>query len=70
MQRRGLQASACPSDVARALEPDNWRPLMNRVRDVASQLAQQGRVDITQRGEVVPPIGPWKGPIRIRLPQR
>jgi hypothetical protein len=69
VQQRGPMSSACPSDVARALQPGNWRPLMNRVREVASRLAQQGRIEIAQGGKAVSPIGPWKGPIRLRKPQ-
>ncbi len=68
VQRRGPQSSACPSEVARALSADAWRMLMPRVRDVASGLAQAGLLDISQRGQSVPPKGPWTGPIRVRLP--
>jgi DNA-binding FadR family transcriptional regulator len=67
-RQRGDTATACPSDVARALA-DNWRTLMPRVREAASRLAQRGLVEITQGGVVVSPSGPWKGPIRIRKPR-
>ena len=70
--QRGKQSSACPSEVARALAPEDWRDLMPRVRQVAGQLALRGLLDISQGGESVPattlPHGPWKGPIRVRLP--
>ena len=70
--QRGQQASACPSEVARALSPDNWRTLMPRVRQVAGQLAIRGLLDISQGGQSVPaatlPHGSWNGPIRVRLP--
>ncbi|MGB4115663.1 MAG: DUF3253 domain-containing protein [Polaromonas sp.] len=70
--QRGQQASACPSEVARALSSDDWRTLMPRIRQVAGQLAQRGLLDISQGGHSVPasslPNGPWKGPIRVRLP--
>jgi Protein of unknown function (DUF3253) len=68
VQQRGAGSSACPSDVARALSPDHWRALMPQVRAVASQLAQQGKIEISQRGRAVSPVGPWTGPIRLRLP--
>lgn len=68
VRQRGPLSSACPSEVARELSPSNWRALMPRVRDVAGQLAQRGLLDISQRGQSVPPLGPWKGPIRVRLP--
>jgi hypothetical protein len=71
--QRGHQASACPSEVARALSPDDWRTLMPRVRQMAGQLALRGLLDISQGGQSVPasslPNGPWKGPIRVRLPR-
>jgi Protein of unknown function (DUF3253) len=67
--RRGLHATACPSEVARALSPDHWRALMPRVREAASRLAQQGKVEIAQGGQAVSSIGPWAGPIRLRLPR-
>lgn len=68
VHRRGPLSSACPSEVARALAPGAWRTLMQRVRDVAGGLAQAGLLDISQRGQSVAPKGPWKGPIRVRLP--
>jgi hypothetical protein len=69
VQQRGPDASACPSDVARALSPGQWRELMPQVRAVASQMAQQGEIEISQRGRAVSPVGPWKGPIRLRIPR-
>ncbi len=71
--QRGQQASACPSEVARTLSHDDWRTLMPRIRQVAGQLALRGLLDISQGGQSVPaatlPNGPWKGPIRVRLPR-
>jgi hypothetical protein len=67
-RQRGDTATACPSEVARALS-ENWRALMPRVRDAASRFARQGLIEITQRGAVVSAAGPWKGPIRIRKPR-
>ena len=46
-------ATICPSAVARAVQPDNWRPLMPAVRHVASRLAAEHRIDVRQRGRVV-----------------
>lgn len=70
VRHRGLHASACPSEVARALSADHWRALMPSVREVASRLAQQGRIEIAQGGKVVSSSGPWTGPIRLRLPRQ
>ena len=69
VEQRGLHASACPSEVARALAPEDWQALMPQVRAVASRLARQEQIEIAQRGQAVSPDGPWKGPIRLRLPR-
>lgn len=42
----------CPSEVARALAED-WRALMERVREVGAALVEEGRLRCTQRGVVV-----------------
>ena len=68
IQQRGPKASACPSEVARQLDPQAWRRLMPQIRTVAAQLAQQGRLEVAQRGKAVSLQPPWHGPIRIRLP--
>jgi hypothetical protein len=60
-------STICPSDVARRVAPDDWRPLMEPVRQAAQRLVEQGQVEITQKGEVVD-LATVKGPIRIRLP--
>lgn len=57
----------CPSDAARAVDPDGWRDLMDTTRDLARELASSGDVVITQKGEVLDPDADWRGPIRIRL---
>ena len=65
---RAATSSICPSDVARATDPDDWRPLMDPVREAAQRLVVRGEVEITQHGEVVD-LATVKGPIRIRLPR-
>jgi Protein of unknown function (DUF3253) len=67
LARRGLNASACPSEVARQLQANAWRTLMPRVRGVAALLAQAGKISVTQGGCVLSPAQVWKGPIRLRL---
>ena len=64
---RGHTASACPSEVARQLRPESWRELMPSIRRIASELAQNRRLEITQRGLQISPSEPFKGPIRIRM---
>ena len=68
-EKRGPGKSICPSEVARALEDNNWRELMGQVRRVACQLTQEGRIVIMQRRVVVDPTR-VRGPIRIRLAER
>ena len=65
LDARADSASICPSDVARAVAPDDWRPLMEPVREAARRLADAGEVEITQKGDVVDPESA-RGPIRIR----
>jgi hypothetical protein len=65
-RRRGPSSSICPSDAARAVGGDGWRDLMDDARAAARELARDGEVEITQRGEVVDPNAHWRGPIRIR----
>ncbi|WP_375400413.1 DUF3253 domain-containing protein [uncultured Amnibacterium sp.] len=62
---RAASATICPSDVARAVAPDDWRALMEPVRRAARRLVAAGEVDITQGGRIVDP-STAKGPIRIR----
>jgi dienelactone hydrolase len=44
--------------------------LMPKVRDVARRLAGEGRVLVTQRGEVRDADTEWRGPIRIAQPRK
>ena len=64
---RGPESSICPSDAARAVAGDDWRDLTEQSRSIAVELACDGDVAITQRGDVVDPRRPLKGPIRIRI---
>ncbi|WP_374951633.1 DUF3253 domain-containing protein [Mucilaginibacter sp.] len=63
---RGPDKSTCPSEIARALFPADWRKHMQEVRDAAIGLQHAGKVVITQKGEPVD-INHIKGPIRIKL---
>jgi hypothetical protein len=65
LDRRADGATICPSDAARAADPESWRDLMEPVRLAARRLVAQRRVVITQGGEVVDPDSA-AGPIRIR----
>jgi Protein of unknown function (DUF3253) len=65
LDRRADGATICPSDAARAADPETWRDLMQPVRRAARRLVDQRRVVVTQAGEVVDPDSA-RGPIRIR----
>jgi hypothetical protein len=70
-RHRAPDGTICPSDVARAIGKDDWRKLMEPVRDVVAMLRANDEVTVEQRGRRVPKGRPWKGPIRIRLrPER
>lgn len=70
LQSRAEHATICPSEVARALEPVHWRPLMPQIRAVAKTLAGAGRVELRQRGKVIAPFSVIRGPLRIALARR
>jgi hypothetical protein len=69
---RAATASICPSDAARRLRTDEWRPLMAAIRRVAATLARASRLRITQGTREVAPdeidAGTVRGPIRLRRP--
>lgn len=60
---RAADATICPSEAARRLDPVDWRVRMPEVRAAAAALASAGRVRILQRGKEV--SGEVRGPIRI-----
>lgn len=68
LQARAPGATICPSEVARALEPAQWRPLMPLVRAVARALAQEGRLELRQGGRQIAAGEDVRGPIRLALP--
>jgi hypothetical protein len=70
LRSRAERATVCPSEVARALEPVDWRPLMPRIRAVAATLAAAGEVELRQRGTVIAPFSEIRGPLRIALGHR
>ncbi len=66
LANRAAGRTICPSEAARALAED-WRPLMNDVREVAYAMADRGELEVTQKGEVVDGRTA-RGAIRLRLP--
>lgn len=74
LEQRAAGATICPSEAARAVhttsrprdaDAEGWRTLMEPARRAARSLVAEGRVEVTQRGEVVDPASA-RGPIRIR----
>jgi len=65
VQERGPTKTICPSEVARQVAPSDWRPLLDRVRDQAAVLAEQGQLYVEQEGSPVDPSAAT-GPIRLR----
>lgn len=63
-ETRGHTKTLCPSEAARSIGGDHWRELMPTARRISFDLAAEGRVDVTQRGEIVQPDA--RGPIRVR----
>ncbi|MEQ8844703.1 MAG: DUF2256 and DUF3253 domain-containing protein [Phycisphaerales bacterium] len=67
LEARAPGATICPSEAARAVEPDGFTGLMERTRRAARRLARRGKVQITQGGKPVDPDG-FRGPIRLGRP--
>lgn len=68
LDARARTSSTCPSESARRVAPDAWRPLMEPARRAARRMVARGEAEITQGGTVVDP-STAKGPIRIRRPR-
>ena len=68
LDQRADTASICPSEAARAVDPEGWRELMPAARAAAGRLAAAGAVEVTQRGEVVD-VATARGPVRVRRPR-
>ncbi|WP_122465770.1 MULTISPECIES: DUF3253 domain-containing protein [Brevundimonas] len=68
LSQRDAGKSICPSEVAKALEPERWQRMMPRVRAIAVGLAREGRLVITKKGKPVDPNA-FKGVIRLKLPE-
>ena len=70
LAERGEGKTIRPSEAARAVAAsdvrEDWEPLMQPAREVARELAGEGKIDITQRGHIVDGATA-KGPIRLRL---
>jgi hypothetical protein len=66
LEQRPAGATICPSEAARAVGGEDWRPLMEPARRAVRRLVVAGRVEVTQGGRVVD-ASTARGPIRVRL---
>lgn len=66
-EKRDVDKTYCPSEVARKLYPNNWRDKMDLVRKVANTLVESGTLITLQKGEIQSELpSKIKGPIRLR----
>ena len=54
-----------PSDVAKALQPEQWQRMLPKVRAIALHLMRQGKLTITKKGKPVDPDN-FRGVTRLR----
>lgn len=69
LDARAAGATICPSEAARAVGGEDWRPLMEPARAAARRLVVAGDVEVTQGGRVVDP-STARGPVRVRRVRR
>lgn len=67
LAQRAIGATICPSEVARSIDGDAWRSLMPDVHAAVAELAIEGRVRLSWKGQ---PRTVADGPYRIGHPQR
>jgi len=66
-EERGLDKTYCPSEVAKACFPKNWRNHMDVVREVADDLVATGNLKVLQGGKIISSRAvAAKGPIRLQ----
>ncbi len=66
LRERGAGKTICPSEAARRVAENDWKPLMEPARAAARRLHAAGRIAIMQGGHPVDPSHA-KGPIRLKL---
>jgi Protein of unknown function (DUF3253) len=64
LQHREPDRTICPSDAARVVGGPGFRRLMPLAREVAAGLADEGAIEVRQRGEPVD-LRTAKGPVRL-----
>lgn len=64
LARRAAGATICPSEVARALSPEDWRSAMPSVHAAIDGLVRDGSVRLSWKGER---LATRSGPYRVSL---
>jgi uncharacterized protein DUF3253 len=64
LRHREPDRTICPSDAARVVGGTGFRRLMPLAREVAAELADEGAIEVRQRGEPVD-LRSAKGPVRL-----
>ncbi|KQM13303.1 hypothetical protein ASE73_12540 [Sphingomonas sp. Leaf24] len=62
LARRAAGATICPSEVARALSPEDWRSMMPSVHAAVDGLVRDRSVRLSWKGK---PLATRSGPYRI-----
>ena len=55
LDARAADATICPSEAARMVDPTGWREAMPAVHAAARRLADEGAAVLTQGGAIVDP---------------
>lgn len=66
---RGPDKSICPSEAAKAINPDEqiWRSYLKTIRRTAIDMAQNEEIHITRKGKIQNPHEDIKGVIRLKM---
>ena len=67
VQARGIGKTICPSEVARALDTENWQRFLKPIRHEAQLMARDGQIAIYRKGKQIDP-DLMKGVIRLGRP--
>ena len=66
LDSRADGATLCPSEVARRLAPEDWRPRMGDVHSTVDRLLARRAIALSWKGK---PLASREGPYRIGRPQ-
>ena len=71
LRARGLNKTACPSEIPRlVLKLPHWRDHMELTRNVSRRLATRGLVEVLSKMQPIDPTTEVRGPIRLRATAR